>query len=116
MSCKSLILCSAILVLMAVSSADARFTRVTRDGGPHGFKDTWVERDGDETYIECSGPGWTKCPDKSVVPVEQDLVDYAVLQIELGNLNGLLTDPGSGLTVSWDSDDVEMSNSDIVVE
>ncbi len=106
------LLCIALLH----SDAMAKSIRTTQGGGPDGFDFTQRVEDEGDVFITCSGEGDSDCPTEVYIPAEQYLVDYAVAQIQSGNLAGSFTDTSSGLDVSWLSDNTIMSNSSITVE
>lgn len=77
-----------------------------------------IYRNGDTTSIYCQGPSAEKCPYKVAGPgrdpspkteAEQACVDYALEQIQLGNLSGNWTNPETQHYVEWNKTGVDIN-------
>ncbi len=116
MTRKIFIAFTVVALAFATVNVDAKTVRKTKGGGPHGFDTTYEETHGNDKLIICEGAGYTDCPKATIFTSEQSLMDYAIAQIQSGNLVGSYSDPTSGIGVDWSSDTPIMNNSEITVE
>lgn len=112
MKFKNLIL--ATLIVFSVNESFAYYTRTTTNGGPNGYKKTTKDVVDGNTTIECSDPGYDACPNRPANPTQGGLVDAAISSIQGGTLSGSITTAEG--TVTWTSDDTNMTNSIITID
>ncbi len=108
---KKIILGGALCFIFTNTFAD--YVRTTTNGGSNGYKETIKEVTGGNTVISCKDPGYEACPTSSYNASEQPAIDYAISQIVVGRLAG--TAVIQGYSVTWSSDNREMTNSSIRV-
>ncbi len=119
-----------ILIIGILSSSlfttelSAYYKRVAKDGRDNGpgvpptYSYVRVIRDKDVTDIWCEHAGAEQCPYNVVGPgrdhspkteAEQYCVDYAIEQINQGNLSGSWTNPENQYTVEWQKVGVDVN-------
>jgi hypothetical protein len=113
-----------LLIGFITPELNAYYKRVTingRDNGP-GQPPTYnyvrVIREPGRTDIWCENPGPEACPYSVVGPgrdkspatdAEQSCVDYALEQINQGNLTGKWVNPENNYTVEWEKTGVDVN-------
>lgn len=107
-----------------VSQSFAYYSRTTKNGGPNGYNKTQKVVGNGNTTISCEGPGYDSCPHIFKQSPETDndpnidnadfLLNLVIQRIQLGELTG--TEVYNGLMATWSSDNVNMTNSDILIQ